>query len=53
MVSSPATAKEGAKTATSVGVIAFGLGVTGVILYTIVNELLGGSGPTKVAPTPP
>ena len=41
-------AKEGAKTATSIGVIAFGLGVTGVILYTVFNELFGGSGPTKV-----
>ena len=30
------------------GVIAFGLGVTGVILYTVFNELFGGSGPTKV-----
>ena len=41
-------AKEGAKTATSVGVIAFGLGVTGIILYTVFNELFSGSGPTKL-----
>ena len=41
-------AKEGAKTASSVGVIAFGLGVTGIILYTVFNELFSGSGPTKV-----
>ena len=40
-------AKEGAKTASSVGVIAFGLGVTGIILYTVFNELFSGSGPTK------
>ena len=41
-------AKEGAKTASSVGVIAFGLGVTGIILYTVFNELFSGSGPTKL-----
>ena len=41
-------AKEGAKTVSSVGVIAFGLGVTGIILYTVFNELFSGSGPTKL-----
>merc|ERR1712037_457803 len=41
-------AEEGAKTASSVGVIAFGLGVTGIILYTVFNELFSGSGPTKL-----
>ena len=30
------------------GVIAFGLGVTGIILYTVLNELFSGSGPTKL-----
>ena len=33
-------AKEGAKTASSVGVIAFGLGVTGIILYTVFTFLV-------------
>ena len=48
MICPSIAAKEGAKTASSVGVIAFGLGVTGIILYTVFNELFSGSGPTKV-----